>query len=97
MKGTNIGGPFIAPVAPREEFFMGQQPINEIQKPGLATGYGIPELGAQSLNHGGLNQGLTSGYGSNYTTSYGSSIPTTSSYMSQGSPRVMYESSIPTT
>jgi len=46
MKHANVGGPFIATVAPREEMFMGQQPINEIQQPGLATGYGIPEHGA---------------------------------------------------
>ena len=43
--GTLIGGEYIAPVAPREELFMGHQTINEIQKPGLATGYGIPEHG----------------------------------------------------
>lgn len=43
--GAMIGGPFIAPVAPREELFMGHPVINEVQKPGLATGYGIPEYG----------------------------------------------------
>jgi hypothetical protein len=67
-KHANVGGPFIATVAPREEMFMGHQPINEIQKPGLATGYGIPEHGAAQL--GGNQYHGAQSYGSPTNQSY---------------------------
>jgi len=69
-KGANIGGDYLAPVAPREELFMGHPVINEVQKPGLATGYGIPEHGRAGSPHytsSFANSGLSSGY---TTTSY---------------------------
>jgi hypothetical protein len=119
--GTLIGGEYIAPVAPREELFMGHQTINEIQKPGLATGYGIPEHGRMGSPLGLGGQGspsrmmgspsqfqqmgspsrLAQNYtaqslgGQQYTT--GSSYTTTGQQYTSGSPRVIYESAMPTT
>lgn len=96
-KGANIAGPYIAPVAPREEFFMGQQPIHEVQKPGLASGHGLPSMGANSFGH---QLPTTSTYGSSIPSSYTSQYANTgytSSHLNQGSPRIVYESAIPTT
>lgn len=116
--GTLIGGEYIAPVAPREELFMGHPTINEIQKPGMATGLGIPEnsctygcsQGAcshigQSTGFGHqqtyISQPTTYTTGSTYTTdsccNTGSTYTTGSHIGTAGSPRVIYESSIPTT
>jgi len=76
QKHANVGGAYIAPVAPREEFFMGHQPINELQQPGMATGYGIPENASGAHSLGGFGQGYTSGA----TTILPSSTYQTSSY-----------------
>ena len=111
-EGTLIGGNYLAPVAPREEFFMGHPTINEVQKPGLATGYGIPENGrvGSPLAYGRSGSPYNNAYngaslgGNQYTT--GSTYTTgtqytgaqcTDTHCTSGSPRVVYESAMPTT
>lgn len=77
--GNLIGGNYIAPVAPREELFMGHPTINEVQKPGIATGYGIPENGrvGSPLAYGRSG----SPYGNSYNaTSLGNQFTTGQTY-----------------
>jgi len=99
-------------VAPREELFMGHPTINEVQKPGIATGYGIPENGRvgspQAYGRSGSPYGNTynaSSLGSQYTTGQTFTTGTThnaenvcyDTHCTSGSPRVVYESAMPTT
>jgi len=88
--GTLIGGNYIAPVAPREELFMGHPTINEVQQPGIATGYGIPENGRAGSPQGFGGSG--SPYNSTYNaTSLGSQFPAGQTYQTQ-SENICYDS-----